>query len=89
MTGQGGRPQRRFSDHHSHEEYWTRDEHYRFDDRVAAEMSGVKNELHKLRSDLTTLTTRVTLLIGGLALLGFLINLLAPFLRTFFDIPQP
>lgn len=64
---------------HKHEEYWTRDEHYRFDERVA-------RELDKLEDAVDKLTTRVTLLVGGLGVLAFLANVFAPVIRAFFQV---
>lgn len=75
MTG----PRRRASDH-LHPEYWTEGDHYRFEDRVS-------KELEKLRVDVEKLSLRITLMLGGLGILAFLIPILAPFIRDWFGVP--
>ena len=73
------RPTRPARDH-VHTEYWTEQDHYRFEDRVTA-------EIRELRKDVETLSSRLTWLLGGLALATFLITILAPFVRDFIGVP--
>jgi hypothetical protein len=75
------RPQRRTTDHW-HPEYWTHDEHNRFDDRMA-------RELEKLEGAIGALTTRVTLMLGGLTLVAILLPVIAPFVRAWLNVDTP
>lgn len=65
---------------HNHPEYWTEGDHYRFEDRVS-------KELEKLRKDVESLSARLTLMLGGLGILAFLIPILAPLIRDLFGVP--
>jgi hypothetical protein len=47
---------------------WTRRDQERFEDRIAA-------EIHELRGDVDRLATRFTLLLGGLGVLVFVVNI--------------
>lgn len=75
-------PRRRATDNHVHPEYWTTTDHFRFEDRVS-------RELHNLRGDVEGIGTRLTLLIGGLAILGFVIPLVLPLMQRALNIPVP
>ena len=77
MTGTG--PRRRMTDH-VHPEYWTADQHHRFEDRVS-------KEIHNLRADVEAIGTRLTLLIGGLAILAFVIPIVVPFIQNALNVP--
>lgn len=65
---------------HHHPEYWTERDHDRFEDRVTRELS-------KLRSDVERLSARVTLLLGAIAVIAFILPILAPLIRPLFGIP--
>lgn len=60
-------PRRRTNDH-LHPEYWTENDHIRFEDRVA-------KEIHDLRSELKVVGQRITALFAGLAVLIAVINI--------------
>ena len=68
---------------HTHPETWTKDDHYRFEARVTA-------ELEKVEQAVARLTTRVTLMLGALTLVAFLLPVIAPFVRLWIgaDVPQ-
>ena len=77
-----GAPRRRASDQHVHPEYWTEHDQIRFEDRIVREMEGI-------RAEVKALTGRMTLLLGGLVLLAFLLPLVAPFIRDWLNLPEP
>ena len=77
MTG----PRRR-ADDHVHPEYWLAEDHHRFD-------SGIKEELKEIRREMDAIATRLTLLLGGLGILAFLVPLISPFLRAFLNLDTP
>lgn len=64
---------------HVHPDYWTREAHYRFEDRT-------KEELEKLEKAIDRLTMRVTLMLGGLMLIAFILPVAAPFIRLWLGI---
>lgn len=66
---------------HVHVEQWTKDEHYRFEDRM-------NDELTKIERAIESLTVRVTLMIGALTLVAVLLPVIAPFIRAWLDIPS-
>ena len=76
-----GGPRRR-ADDHVHPEYWLAEDHHRFE-------GGIKEELKKLREDMDAIGQRLTLILGGLAILAFLIPLISPFLRAFLNLDTP
>lgn len=78
MTG----PRRRASDDHNHPEYWTAEAHHRFEDRIS-------REINNLREDLDAIGMRITLLLGGLGIMAFLVPVLAPFFRAWLNIDTP
>ena len=80
MATGDGTPRRRASDHHYHPEYWTEADHYRFEDRIS-------KEIHDLRSEVREWAQRLTLILGGLSLMFFLLPLLAPFFRGWLGLP--
>lgn len=63
-----------------HPEYWTSEDHHRFEGRIA-------NELEKIRGDLEKLTSRVLMIFGGVALLAFIIPLVVPIVRDWLNVP--
>jgi len=69
---------RRIDDH----DLWTKADHNRYEDRIAL-------ELHALREDVGRLTLRVTLMIGGVGVLGFILPLIAPFVRAWLNLDTP
>ena len=75
MTG----PRRR-SDDHVHTEYWNRDAQIRYEDRI-------KSELESLEKAVDRLTQRVTMLLGGIGLLVFVIPIVSPWIRSFVGVP--
>lgn len=74
MTG----PRRRVEDH-LHPEYWTEADQHRFEDRISRELNGIRGEVREAG-------TRITYLMGGLAVIAFLLPLVAPFIRGLFNI---
>lgn len=67
---------------HFHPEYWGKDDHWRFEARVQA-------ELEKIEEAVERLTTRITMMLGGLALIAFLLPIIAPFVRQWIGVPTP
>jgi hypothetical protein len=66
-------PRRRINDH-LHPEYWTELDQHRYEDRLANEVKGIKDEVGKLNQ-------RITLIMGAVALMAFLLPVAAPFIR--------
>ena len=56
------------------------DQQHRYEDRTKA-------ELEKLEQAIDRLTQRVTMLLGGIGLLVFVIPIVSPWVRTFVGIP--
>ena len=65
---------------HWHSEYWERDDQHRFEDRVSDEMKGIRGELRSLRQT-------VTMLMGAIAVLAFILPIAAPFIRGLIGLP--
>jgi hypothetical protein len=65
---------------HNHPEYWRIEAQYRFDDRMHKELEALEHAVDKL-------TTRITLMLGGLTLIAVLLPVIAPFIRLWLDIP--
>lgn len=65
---------------HFHPDLWTRDAQHRYEDRTGS-------EIHELRQSVERLTNRVTMLMGALGLLVFIIPIAAPFIRGFLGLP--
>jgi len=65
---------------HYHPDLWTVDQQHRYEDRTKA-------ELEKLEQAIDRLTQRVTMLLGGIGLLVFVIPIVSPWVRTFVGIP--
>jgi hypothetical protein len=61
---------------------WSKEDHHRFEDRMARELGG-------LREDVEALTTRITLMLGGLTLIAVLLPVIAPFVRALLNIDPP
>lgn len=66
---------RRIGQDHDHPDYWRRDAQYRYEDRMA-------NELRELNAAIDRLTTRITLIMGGVIVISFVLSLAVPFLRS-------
>lgn len=81
MTRNGPRRGDSASDHW-HPEYWTTDQHHRFEDRVSAEIKELEVAIDKL-------TYRVTMMLGGLTLIALLLPILAPFMRAILGLDPP
>lgn len=67
---------------HFHPEYWGKDDHWRFEERV-------QSEIHSLERAVEKLTTRVTLMLGGLTLVAVLLPVIAPFVRSLLNLSTP
>lgn len=65
---------------HVHPDYWTRDAQHRYEDRVGREVEKLERAVEKL-------TTRVTLLMGAIGLIVFILPIAAPFIRGFLGLP--
>jgi hypothetical protein len=77
MTRAGGprtTPLRRIDDH-VHDEYWQERDQHRFEDRLSEELKGIRGEVKSMNN-------RLTLLTGALALIAFMLPLIAPFVRS-------
>lgn len=70
------------SDGHVHPEIWSKADHHRFEDKVS-------NEIEKLEVAIEALTTRVTLMLGGLTLVAVLLPVIAPFIRAWLNVDSP
>lgn len=71
-------PRRRASDHHVHPEYWTESDQHRFEDRVSAELRAIRSDLRGTNIEVRQLTLRLTLMLGAIAIIGFLLPIFAP-----------
>lgn len=67
-------------DDHLHPEYWEVSDQRHYEERIG-------NELQGLRRDVKSLADRVLMLIGALGLLAFILPIVAPFIRTLFQVP--
>lgn len=72
------RPQRRITDH-IHQEYWRESEQHRYEEEVGHRINRVEQAIDKL-------TQRITLLMGAIGLLLFVLPILAPYIRDFIGI---
>lgn len=77
-----GGPRSSSSDNHHHPEYWSAESHYRFEERLT-------REVEKLEEAVNALTIRITLMLGGLTLIAFLLPILAPFMRALLNLDTP
>lgn len=78
MTHVSG-PQRRVTDH-VHPEYWEAADQHRFEDRISRELHGVKSEVKNLNRTMT-------LLLGAIAIVAFLLPIVSPFIRNVLQMP--
>jgi len=65
---------------HVHPDHWTRQEQYRFEDRVSRELEGI-------RADLEQLASRLLMVLGGIVVLAFVVPLLVPVMRDWLRLP--
>jgi hypothetical protein len=65
---------------HYHPDLWTEVQQHRYEDRVQSELRDLKQAVDKL-------TVRVTMLLGAIALLVFILPVAAPFIRGFLGLP--
>jgi hypothetical protein len=79
----------RRADDHNHPEYWTADAHHRFEDRTAKELQSLKAEVEKVEVKVGELTTRITLMLGALGLIAFLLPIISPFVRLWLGVESP
>ena len=61
-------------------EFWTVAEQYRFEDRL-------NDQLREMQFSIDRLTARLTLLMGGVGLLAFMVPIVAPLLRSWLNLP--
>lgn len=64
---------------HLHPEYWTEVDQHRFEDRLSQELNALRGEVREAGA-------RLTYLLGGLAVVVFLLPLVAPFIRGLFNV---
>ena len=74
------RPQRRITDH-VHPDLWREADQHRYEEEVGRRISRVEEAIEKL-------TARITLLMGAIGLLLFILPILAPFIRDFLGVGQ-
>ena len=82
MTRRTGSEPNDSASNHWHREYWTTEQHHRFEDRVSKDIEKLEVAVHEL-------TRRVTLMLGGLTLIAILLPILAPFMRAVFGLDPP
>lgn len=61
---------------HYHPDMWTRGEQHRHEDFTNAEIDAIQKELRALGN-------RITMMVGAIGLLVFLLTFFAPFIRAF------
>jgi hypothetical protein len=88
LPNRGVHPMRR-ADDHNHPEYWTEDAHHRFESRTATEMERLRVEVEKVETKVGELTTRITLMLGALGLIAFLLPIISPFVRLWLNLETP
>lgn len=67
---------------HIHAELWSKADQHRFEDQINADMKEVEKAVDRL-------TQRVTLLMGAIGLLAFILPIAAPFIRSFLGLNGP
>lgn len=74
-------PQRRISDHYHPEfaSYWSKADQHRYEDQTDTELRAIREELQKLRA-------QITLMLGAIGLVVFLLPVVAPFIRSLLNI---
>ena len=71
-------PQRRVTDH-IHPEYWAKVDQHRYEDQNDSELRQIRDELVKLRG-------QITMMLGALGLVVFLLPIIAPFVRSLLNL---
>lgn len=71
-------PQRRISDHF-HPDMWSKADQHRYEDQTDSELRAIREELTKLRG-------QITLMLGAIGLVVFLLPVVAPFIRSLLNI---
>lgn len=83
MTGPGGVDRRRYvGDDHHHLDMWSKEEHRLFEDKLDKRFAAFQAHIDRLN-------TRITLMLGALGLIAFLLPIVAPFLRAIIGIDVP
>lgn len=72
----------RYGPDHVHPESWTKEDHNRFEDRM-------NDELEKIEDAIGALTLRVTLMLGAIIFIAFLIPIISPFIRAWLNVDTP
>lgn len=72
----------RSGDDHVHADAWSKDDHHRYEDRIARELQILEGAIDKL-------TMRVTIMVGGIGVVAFLTTIAAPFVRAFLNLDAP
>ena len=74
-------PQRRVTDHYHPEfaSYWSRTDQHRYEDQTDSELRQIREELTKLRA-------QITLMLGAIGLVVFLLPIIAPFIRSMLNL---
>ena len=67
---------------HFHPDCWTRTEQHRREDRI-------DEDIDDLRKDIGRLNNRLTLMLGGIGLLAFVLPIIAPFIRIWLGVDVP
>lgn len=80
MTLGGGH--RHYMPEHTHHELWSKADHERFEDKL-------EDRLERMDDDIKGLGNRITLLLGALGLIAFLLPIIAPFIRLFLGVDVP
>lgn len=65
---------------HVHPDLWSKSDQHRYEDQTSAKLSEVEKAVDRL-------TQRVTLLMGAIGLLVFILPIAAPFIRGFLGLP--
>ena len=65
---------------HYHPDLWTREAQHRYEDRMESDMQRLSQAVDRL-------TGRVTLMLGAIGLLVFVLPIAAPFIRGFLGLP--
>lgn len=66
---------------HYHPEYWEKNDHWQFEARMQRELEEIERAVERL-------TFRITLMLGGLALIAVLLPVVSPFIRAWLNLPQ-
>ena len=68
--------------HHWHPEVWTKAEQHRYEDKTGSALEDIGDELRDMRGEVRMLSNRITLLLGGLGLVAFLLPIATLFVRA-------